>query len=196
MNANLWSRLTAPLLRRIRLIVTRGVVRLVDPTQLMQQLQVELLKGEVLDGIEHFEPYGFTSHPDAGAEVLSVSLNGRRANTVVIVAADRRYRLKGLAKGEVALHDDQGQKVHLKRAGILIETPKKVDVLAGGNVVVQAGGTALVKSVGKATVEAGGTVEIKGATGAAVKGIVQGDCICAYTGAPHPMVSSNVKGSQ
>ncbi len=179
MEARTWNRLTAPILRRIRLLVTRGVVRLVDPAQLMQQLQVELLKGEVLDGVEHFEPYGFTAHPFAGAEVLAVSLNGRRENTIVLCVADRRYRLTGLAEGEMAIHDDQGQKVHLKRSGIAIETSLTVDVKAGG----------------KATIEAGGTVEIKGATGAAVKGIVQGDCLCAFTGAPHPMVSATTKGS-
>ena len=34
---------------------------------------------------------------------------------------DRRYRLRGLAGGEVAIYDDQGQKVHIKRNGIVAE---------------------------------------------------------------------------
>lgn len=37
-----------------------------------------------------------------------------------MVVADRRFRLKGLARGEVALYDDQGQSVILTRAGIVI----------------------------------------------------------------------------
>lgn len=171
MNARAWQQLTAPILRRIRLMLTRGLVKLVDPSTLLQSLQVEALAGEVLDGIEHFEPYGFTGHPYAGAEVVLASIGGRRAQSIVICVADRRYRLTGLAEGEVALYDDQGQKVHLKRAGIDIKTPLKV------------------------TLEAGATVELKGATGAAVKGLVQGDCLCAFTGQPHPMVSATVKGS-
>ncbi len=44
------QRLLAPIYRRIRQIVTRGVVRLVDPAQLLQTLQVEAFAGEVLDG--------------------------------------------------------------------------------------------------------------------------------------------------
>lgn len=37
------------------------------------------------------------------------------------MVADRRYRLQGLAAGEVALYDDLGQKVHLTRGGIVID---------------------------------------------------------------------------
>jgi hypothetical protein len=39
------------------------------------------------------------------------------------------------------------------------------------------------------------TVDIAGADGAPVKGVVQGDCLCAFTGRPHIMLSSNVKAS-
>ncbi len=39
------------------------------------------------------------------------------------------------------------------------------------------------------------TVELIGADGAAVKGLVQGDCLCCFTGKPHPMISATVKGS-
>jgi len=37
------------------------------------------------------------------------------------VVSDRRYRLTGLAEGEVALYDDLGHKVHLAREGIVID---------------------------------------------------------------------------
>ena len=36
------------------------------------------------------------------------------------MVSDRRYRLKGLARGEVAVYDDQGQSVTLTRAGIVV----------------------------------------------------------------------------
>jgi phage baseplate assembly protein V len=186
-NDSAFRRLTAPLRRRIKVLFTRALGSLVDPTTLMQTLQVEALAGEVLDGVEHFEPYGFTSNPLPGFEALLAALGGDRAHTVCIVAADRRNRITDLASGESALYDDQGQKVHLQRAGILVVTTL--------NATVQADGTVLVKAGSKATVEGGGTVEIIGATAAPVKGIVQGDCICAYTGAPHPHISATVKGS-
>jgi phage gp45-like len=46
-----------------------------------------------------------------------------RSHGVVIVVADRRYRLQALAAGEVAIYTDEGDKIHFKRGRIIdIET--------------------------------------------------------------------------
>ena len=106
---------------------SRASVVRADPSKRMQVLQVVVYAGDVRDGVEHFEPYGFTSCPqDApsdgrGAEAVVLDLGGCPDHPVAIVVGDRRYRLTGLAKGEVAIHDDQGQKVHFKRDGIVVE---------------------------------------------------------------------------
>ncbi|WP_295379537.1 phage baseplate assembly protein V [uncultured Pseudacidovorax sp.] len=121
MNERLIQRMLAPAQRRLQNLIARGVVVLSDAAAKMQALQVRLLAGETLDAVEHFEPYGFTSRPKAGAEVLTLSVDGDRSHTLVIVAADRRYRLAGLEEGEMAIHDDQGQSVHLTRGGIVIK---------------------------------------------------------------------------
>jgi phage baseplate assembly protein V len=173
------QKLLDPIRRRLGNIVARAVITLADDGLKIQGLQLRALADEVLDNVERFQQYGVTSVPVAGAEAILLCLGGHRDHPVVVAVEDRRYRLKGLASGEMAIYDDLGQKVHLKRDGIYIETTQDV----------------VVKADGKATIEAGGTAEIKGATGAAVKGIVQGDCICAYTGAPHPHISATVKGS-
>jgi phage baseplate assembly protein V len=115
------SKMLDPLRRSIGNMLARGVVSAVSSALKMQGLQVKLLAGEVKDGLEHFEPYGYTSHPKAGAEAVTVFMDGDRSHGVVIVVADRRYRLKGLAAGEVALYDDQGQKIHLTRSGIVVD---------------------------------------------------------------------------
>lgn len=115
------SKMMRPLAQRIGNMVSRGVVSAVSAALKMQGLQVKLLAGEVKDGLEHFEPYGYTSHPKSGAEAVTMFLDGDRSHGVVIVVADRRYRLKGLAAGEVALYDDQGQKIHLTRSGIVVD---------------------------------------------------------------------------
>lgn len=115
------SRLLSPLARRIRLLAGRAVVSLIDDATKLQGLQVELLEGEVRDQVERFQQYGLTSVPLPGAEGLYLSLNGSRDHGVVISVDDRRYRLVGLAGGEVAIYDDQGQKVHLTRDGIVID---------------------------------------------------------------------------
>lgn len=119
MNDSAFRRLTAPLRRRIKVMFTRALGNLVDPATLMQTLQVEALAGETLDGVEHFEPYGFTSNPQPGFEALLAALGGDRAHTVCVVAADRRFRLKNLAPGEVALYTDEGDVIHFRRNRII-----------------------------------------------------------------------------
>ena len=107
--------------QRLGNMLSRGLVSVVEAGTKMQRLQVRLLAGETKDEIEHFEPYGWTSHPKPGAELVAAFLDGDRSHGVVLVVADRRYRLTGLQAGEVAIHDDQGQKVHLTRDGIVID---------------------------------------------------------------------------
>jgi len=120
-----------PLRRKVRQLVSRGVVTLIDPNQLMQTLQVELLKGEVLDDVEHFEPYGFTSHAPGEPEVLTVSLNGQRSHTIALVVANRLFRLQGLANGEIAINTDEGDVIHFKRGNhILIDAMTKITAKA------------------------------------------------------------------
>ena len=113
-----FARLVAPYARRLSNMIARGTVTLVNAATKMQSLQLRLLAGETKDNVEHFEAYGFTSNPNAGAECLALFLDGDRSHGVVICVADRRYRVKGLATGEVILHDDQGQSVYLMRDGL------------------------------------------------------------------------------
>ena len=118
-------------------MLARGTVSLVNAGTKMQSLQVRLLAGEQKDAVEHFEPYGFTSHAKAGAEAFAAFFDGDRSHGVVLCVADRRYRLTGLAEGEMAIHDDLGQKVHLTRTGIIIHSSQLVRVEAA-NVQVHA----------------------------------------------------------
>ena len=107
--------MTAPLARRVRLLARRAVVKLVYDDVKMQELQLALFAGEVRDGVERWEDYGLTSHPIPGAEALVLALGGSTDHCAVVKVGDRRYRLVNLAEGEVALYDDQGQVIHLKR---------------------------------------------------------------------------------
>lgn len=107
----------------LKSMMVRGTVLLAAAGKMMQTLQLRLTAGELKDSVEHFEPYGFTSNPLAGAEVLTMFLGGDRSHAVVVVAADRRYRIKELKPGEVAIYTDEGDKVHFKRGRVIdIET--------------------------------------------------------------------------
>lgn len=115
------GRALAPLARGVQNLFSRGVVSAVNAALKMQTVQIQLLDEEGKDNVEHFEPYGYTAHPLPGAEVAAGFIDGDRSHGIVLVVADRRYRLVGLAAGEVAIYDDQGQKVHLTRDGIVID---------------------------------------------------------------------------
>lgn len=117
MVARLIGKLIAPLARRVRLMARRAVVRLIDDSQKLQEAQLAIFSGEVRDLVERFQEYGFTSHPHAGAEAIVLALGGNTDHGAIIAVDDRRYRLTGLAAGEVAIYDDQGQVIHLKRDG-------------------------------------------------------------------------------
>lgn len=117
------DRLLRPLRRGLAQLVTRAVVTLVNDAAKMQTLQLSLLADETLDGAEHWQQYGFTAVPHAGAEALVVSVGGHRAHSVVIACADRRYRLTGMQNGEVAIYTDEEDKIHFKRGRVIdIET--------------------------------------------------------------------------
>lgn len=119
-------RLVEPLKRRVLSMISRGVVKLINDAAGRQELQLVALDAQTLDRIERFQEYGFTSHPHPDAEAVVLSLAGARDHSIVIAVEDRRYRLQGLAAGEVALYDDLDQKVHLKRNGIVTYSPLNI----------------------------------------------------------------------
>ncbi|MEE4695570.1 phage baseplate assembly protein V [Pseudomonas alliivorans] len=104
-------------------MLVRGTVVLARASSKMQALQMRLTAGEVRGDMEHFEPYGFTSNPLAGAEGIAAFIGGDRSHGLLLVVADRRYRLQGLESGEVAIYTDEGDKLHFKRGKVIdIET--------------------------------------------------------------------------
>jgi len=119
------NKILEPLRRKIMLMISRGVVRVVDDALKMQGVQVTLLSDETLDGVERIQNYGLTSNPLPGAECISLSVGGHRSHSVAIAVDDRRHRLRGLLPGEVALYTDEGDIIHIKRGGNIEVTAKK-----------------------------------------------------------------------
>lgn len=150
------SRMLAPLARRVRLMVSRGVVAVVNDALKLQGVQIQLLAGETSGSLERFQEYGFTSVPHAGAEAVVVFAGGARSHGLAIAVDDRRYRLKGLAAGEVALYTDEGDQIHFKRG-------RTIEVVAGTKVAVSA---PLVEMSGELNV----TGKITGQGGMAISG--------------------------
>lgn len=120
----------AAMKQRIMSMVGRCIIAAVDDSRKVQSLQVEVTADELHDEAERFQNYGLSTNPIPGAEGIIVRIGGLASHGVIIVVDDRRYRLRNLEPGEVALYDDLGQVVHLKRDGILIKSENKVTVEA------------------------------------------------------------------
>lgn len=119
------------ILRRIALMVGRGIVRICNDGEAVQTLQIGALSGEILPDVEKVQPYGFSSVPLPGAEVVFIAPGGLRENAVAIVADDRRYRFKGMKSGEVVLYTDEGDFIRFHRG-------RRIEVVSGTQVDVTA----------------------------------------------------------
>lgn len=116
-----------PLQRKLRMMAGRAVLSLMSDAF---TAQVKALEGEVRDGAEVFQQYGFRSQPLAGAEGVLLSLAGSRDHTVILCLDDRRYTVM-LAAGECAMYDHLGKYIILKDDGSIefkADTKVRMDV--------------------------------------------------------------------
>lgn len=116
-----WIKALQPLKRRIAMMVARGVLQVSDDEAVLQAVQLEMLADEVAT-YERVQNYGMTSHVPAGGEAVVVCPGGNREHGLVVAVDDRRYRLKGLAEGEVAIYTDEGDSLHLQRGNRIAVT--------------------------------------------------------------------------
>lgn len=128
---------------RLQLLFAQGVGTLIGA----DKVQVKVLDEETLDNIARVEPYGYSYRPKPGCQTYLVFPAGDRSYGVALVIGDKRYQMD-LAEGEVALHDDEGNHVHIKRGGVIeVKAATKViadtplfetthDAQIGGNLVV------------------------------------------------------------
>ena len=101
--------------RRLKLLLGRAVISAINDDEAIQKLQVSVLGSEAIDTIPRYQNYGFTSHPKVGCEAVAVFNAGDRASGIVVAIDDRRFRLKGLNEGEVAIYTDEGDSIILAR---------------------------------------------------------------------------------
>ena len=114
------ARILNGLARRIRMLVARGVISLVNDAAKVQQVQVVVL-GDPLDA-QRFQEYGYTSVPLPGAEAAVSTMSGVASHLVIIATEDGRYRPKNLQAGQVALYTDEGDQIVFERGRIISVT--------------------------------------------------------------------------
>jgi Bacteriophage Mu Gp45 spike protein len=143
----------------------------VDDSKLMQEISASFMKGEARGKIEHSQQYGFTSlpfdpdegkdgKPGLGPETFISFMGGNRSFPVAGAVDDRRHRLKGLEKGDVALFSgkDSGQQLHLNGIGTFLSSfpGKKIALQIVKKAAEGAGGGASTFAEGDSGGQAGG----------------------------------------
>ncbi|VVG70949.1 baseplate assembly protein [Pandoraea apista] len=101
-------------------LLSRFTVTLANAASKVQRLQVRLLAGEVLDGVESLEQYGITSVPLPGAGGVALFFGGDRSHGIALPPTDKRYRPTDLQAGDVALYTFEGARITLRR-GLVVE---------------------------------------------------------------------------
>lgn len=98
----------------------RGTLNLVKSADNIQKVQVSGLANETLQDVELMQQFGLTSVPPAGTQVVVLPMGGETTHSIVIATENGSFRVKNLQSGEVAVYDESGSSIILKK-GRLIE---------------------------------------------------------------------------
>jgi phage baseplate assembly protein V len=130
MNDSTVQRMLAPITRRVRLMLGRAVVNMVNDTLKAQNMQVSVLEDESPDDVERLQNYGQISVPLAGAEAIVASIGADRDSMIAVIVEDRRYRPTGLPAGDTGVYHFEGHRIRLTKDGRCIITCKTLEVFA------------------------------------------------------------------
>jgi phage baseplate assembly protein V len=128
--------------RRLQLSIARGVLMLLGA----DKVQARVLSDEVLPNIDRVEPYGLSYRPHPGAQTYLLFPSGDRSHGIAIVIGDAQYNMD-IDEGEVALHDDEGNYIHIQRGGKIEINATNEITLKAPRVIIDAPQTDITGSV-------------------------------------------------
>jgi phage baseplate assembly protein V len=131
------NRLFAAHARKMRNMVQRGIVAMVDDERKMQENQVRLLDTEMIERAERVQQYGFSSHPQNESECFVIFCGADHAHPLIISVDDRRYRFKATKQGEVVIYTDEGDSILMGRDNTVTVTTKHFVVKAEEDVTIE-----------------------------------------------------------
>lgn len=142
-------RLLDPLYRKLSLVASKAVVKVVKDSIGLQGIQALLLSDEVADdATEHMQPGGLTHVPLAGSEGVYLTIGGVRDDGVLLCVSHRGHRPKNLQAGETALYNEGDHQSTIR-------------LLQDGSIVARSGGS----SQSTMTMDADGNVTVASASG-------------------------------
>ena len=164
-------------LQKMRLMVARGIVKLVQDSGL-QLMQLDLLDEETRDGVERVQNYGHRGHPPQGSTVATVAVAGSRDH-LVVVACEHPDHVPPLESGESAMYAMFGQLFKMDKEGNVTLVCKDFNIQASGNVTAAAAGNYTATAGGNLGISASGGMSMHGEGGASSTGGLQADSIVA-----------------
>ena len=108
-----FSRSVEPLKNRIMLMITRGVLTKTDDSKSIQTQKIKGLAGEIKNKVPAIQQYGFRSHTPSGGDVVMLSVNGNRENSVIISTEHRDFKPLTLNEGDAIFYNKNGKIIHL-----------------------------------------------------------------------------------
>ena len=124
---------------KVESMLVRAAVELINDKLDTQQLQITIRDdADVLDDVEHWQPYGLSFHPPAGAEVLGLSLGGARQNMVALCVQEPEERPQNVQPREGGLYTKGAWRVFVDAQGTVCIGAKDSDQHAVlGDVLVE-----------------------------------------------------------
>lgn len=97
----------------------RALVKRVNAGTPTAKIQVDALAGETGQDFELMQSFGFTSNPPVDTQAVVLALGGKTSHSVIIATENGAYRVKSLQSGEVAIYNQDGAKITLKKGKII-----------------------------------------------------------------------------
>ena len=122
---------------RIAGAATRGVLKETYDDGGVQRSKVDGFAGEELDQIQYAMPFGITTVPPKGSDVILLSLGGNRDGAVAIAQMSSGARPKGLSEGDVMIYDLSGNAISLGKDGMAMQDKNGNSIqMSNGSLVI------------------------------------------------------------
>ena len=143
--------------------ITRGVLLAYRTVDGRPRWQVKSTAGEVLEGLEVFEAYGFANQPRVGAGCLILTPGGKAREQSVLICPSHPAARPETPAGDVVVFDDSGALVRLSGGAVTIDASQTTinsNVEINGDVTIN-GKVTVSDSIKTKTLEASESIEAK-----------------------------------
>jgi phage baseplate assembly protein gpV len=134
--------------------------------------------------------WGIAVGPQIGDQVLVVFEHGDFESGVIVA------RLFSVDQAAPPVPSGEIWAVHQSGSFLKFHNDGKVELNTASDLTATVGGNLTATVHGNVECDAQGSITHKGGGQGSAGGVVQKDCLCAFTGMPHVMISSTVKASK